>query len=1114
MPIPEIDPSQDIDLIAEAQLQEELRSLFVIDTEHYLQKYSQIAQSLQAQSWRTDIQELYRCIHTIKGGAVTVGYEAVLQIATALEDVLSNLRYLEQAPSLTDGHLSKALLEAGELLSITTQFQLPEILPLQERILELHQEIQQRYLPQWNTNKQLHQEFAQQGLDMVVLELEIALEQLPTQGKVPDSTLQTAQTILEQLEQIGEELQFATGWRELLQQAQILFNYPENVIWQSHWSLFFEALKTCAKQEGNPVDFEFPSFDLSYEISGENLPVVAPELITPTNDDPAHQPDSLVENIQNPLPPYPPDNKKRKQLLASPLLRGTGGGSPRDASQIPNLNDLEPTFLQQDLEEVNELDAIAGIGAFLDEINLEENATNPQIVDFGDVSPLLDLTPLTEIEQPLEQLEEVNNLTNFQEVEAVPELDNLADIILDFGQVQEWLDQSLPEDFDAHSFTSIQEQNSATDELLFLEPPPVVSQTKQSQPEQSTKAPEIVQIPVPLEKLDQSAQHLVETILALRSTQGFYQALQNQITQLVTLAQESVQAITDLRQLQDDYVLLDQLSNNTPTTSKGPTLERYRQGYAIINRLLETNLRLSEIGAETGKTSQQVTQYLRNVDNNVLKLQNTIEDSRLVSFQNVSVRAKAILRELTIRFGKPAQLVVQGEQTELDVNTSRDLEPALLHLIRNAYDHGLESSSERIAKGKPEQGKITISLQRQGNLFQLELEDDGRGIDAQAVQAKAQALGLPLISTQTPAEILAVICQPGFSSQSQVSEISGRGIGMDVVASQVARLGGRLTLETNPGFGTKFRLKFPVSRLLVSCLLLRSGDFTFAIPVDGIKTINLLSNLNMSPVKDANEVFSCMIDGETGSLPALDLIHYWQPHTGNGAKPRLGNRSFTDTTVALCIYGEEAQQEVWLLVDELLEQSDILINPLPQPLVAPDGLIGVSLQTNGTLFPVLEASKLVERLLSSGSKAVDSAPIPPSEPAIPDATSFVSSILIVDDAALMRRRLEATLNTYGYLTDTCADGQEAWNWLQTHPHPNLVITDIEMPNMDGFTLVNRCRQSGITVPILVISSRLSEDWFDEAKRLGANDYLTKGFASMDLIKKVRVLLNSAITKRY
>jgi chemotaxis protein histidine kinase CheA/ActR/RegA family two-component response regulator len=1082
MSVPEINSSQDIEAFAEAQLQQELYELFIVDTQDYLHKYRQIAQSLKSQSWRADIQELYRCIHTIKGEAVTVGAEAVLCISTALEEVLSDLRYLELAPLLTDGYLSQALLEAGELLTVTVEFQQSEENdPLLNHIQTLHEEIRKRYLPQWDEIRQLHQDFAEQGLDLVVLELEIALEQLPDRGRVPDRTIQTAQQLLEQLEQIGQELQLATGWTELLKQAQTLLNHPENAVWrlpkghqrnQSQWSLFFQALKSCAKQSGNPVPFEFASFDVSADRG-------------------------LVAQPQSPIETVPQDESVRFDA---------------DLLSQSNIVSLEPNQSEALLDDSNQTDALADIGALLDALNLDENSSDSELVDLFDVRSLEDSTNLTNVEQSLDELKVTDNLSNPEDVEAFLDPDNLVDLLQDFNQVQEWLDRTTPVDFAANPLTQIQEQDSAVDELwAYIEdreekpsqsspssqPLPVVTDTPQSIGEQLSKALETIQIPVPLEKLDRSSQYLVETLLALRNARGVYHALQNQIVQLVTLAQESAHAIAHLRQLQDDYVLLDRLTNSTQTASQGPTPEGYRQGYTIINRLLETSLRLSEIGAETGKTSQQVSEYLQNVNHNVLKLQNTIEDSRLVPFQNLGLRAKTILRDLTIRYRKPARLIVQGEQTELDVNTARTLEPVLLHLIRNAYDHGLESSAERVAQGKPEQGTITLSLQRQGNLFQFELRDDGRGIDAKAVQARAKALRLPLSSTQTPAELLAVICQPGFSSRSQVNEISGRGIGMDVIAAQVARLGGRLTLHTSPGQGTTFYLKFPVPRLLVSCVLLRSGDSTFALPVDDIKTINLLSNLKVSSVNDSHHTFSCIIENEIGALPAINLLKYWQPHSTN--------RPLTDTTVCLYIDGEEAQQGVWLLADELLEQSEIIINPLPKPMVAPDGLMGMSLQANGALLPVLEAHTLAKRLLASSTRVMETASVTSSPSEVEQANHLAPSILIVDDAALMRRRLEATLNAYGYPTHTCADGVEAWNWLQAHPNPNLVITDIEMPNMDGFTLIDRCRKARMSVPILVISSRLSEEWFDEARRLGANDYLTKGFSTIDLIKKVNVL---------
>ncbi|HEY9627891.1 MAG TPA: response regulator [Coleofasciculaceae cyanobacterium] len=1010
MSIPEIDFSQAID--ADAQLQQELSSMFAVDTQSYLQRYSQIAENLQVSAWRADIQELYRCVHTIKGGAVTVGAEAALQVASALEDVLSDLRYLEPAPQFADTHLSRLLLECGELLTVALDFQgLQDIAPLLSRIQKLHQEIREHYLPQWDQVKHFQQEFAEQGFDLIVLELEIALEQLPNHGQVSDPTLKIAQNTLEQLQQIGQELQFDATWTNLLHQAQELFVHPVNAIWRSQWLRLFQVLKAYAKQGNEPIAFEFESFD-GFELEAvhlEAIPLDAPHLEAVPLDS-AHLEAAQPDHPQSDYPP-----------LDHPLL--------------------DPQLEQQIHAE-----------AFFDALSEAEEKSVPGIADWLDT-----LAPLEEL--------------SFFDLAAPIDLAAPVDLAMP-------VDLAVPSDLTTPDATN----------------PPFLSPIKPHSTQPASETPERVQIPVALEKLDQSAQSLVETLLSLQTAQGYYQTLQTQITQLVGLAQEGAQYITHLRQIQDDYALLDQMRD--PTQVQGPTPERYRQGYSIINRLLETSLRLSEIGAETGKTSQQVAESFQQIDRNAAKLRTTIEESRLVSFQNLSFRAKAILRELTTRYGKPAQLLVEGEHIELDVSIARALEPALLHLIRNAYDHGLESAADRMAQGKPAQGTLTLSLRRRGNSFQLQIRDDGHGIDATTVQARAQALGLPLTQTQTAADLLAVICQPGFSSQTQVSEISGRGIGMDVVAAQVTRLKGQLEIQTALGTGTTFQLKFPVPRLLVPCVLLQSGNQVFAIPNDDIKTISLFSSLQPSQNADQTR---WQVKGETESTLILDTLQYWQPQSQN--------RAIANT--AVCLYISTAAQAttappqgLWLLADELLEQSELIINPLPTPLVAPNGLIGVSLQKNSCLIPVLEALPLVEHLLSPPTALSNSANLESIT-----SRDTAPTLLIVDDAALMRRRLESSLNAYGYITHACVDGQEAWNWLQTHPHPNLIITDIEMPNMDGFTLIDRCRSQGIPVPILVVSSRLSEEWSDETSRLGATDYLTKGFSTIELIKKVDSLLN-------
>lgn len=1059
MSISEVNPTHNINDIAEAQLQQELLSLFAVDTQTYLQRYHQIVQQLHAESWLNDIQEIYRCIHTIKGGAVTVAAETVLQVATAIEDVLSDLRYLNPPPPLAAGQLTQILLEAGELLSgVVAPAATPSaktIKPILIRLQVLHQQVREQFLPTWDEQQYLHQEFAEQGFDLVVLDLEIALERSPNTGRISGTLPYTAQQTLAQLRQIGRELDFADGWINLLEQFDELLNCQQIEIWRSRWMQLAQALKQCAKQGGSPIPF---TWEESTAITAEEAKPQSPEL--------------NVGHLVNPELPL----SVTLHLPADPTPLEPFSGTIAD-QQPEDLGSFDAVWQQQFLDEIDEdtdlvteetahfLDA----GAFLDHLRAVEHTAT----DFDASCTTFDLAD-----------DLTNDLT-----------DDLTDDLANQPQAAAW---NSPEAF------SLTASEPAWTDQTQAKPDAVLDQerspTDRNQPIETW---EKVQIPVPFEKLEQSSQSLIDTLLAARMTQGFHQTLQNQIAQLIALAQESAQYITSLRQIQDDYALLDNLSR----TPQGPTPERYRQGYTTINRLLETSLRLSELGAEAEKTSQQTAISLQNLDHHLLKLQNTVEESRLVPFQNLAFRARAILRDLMTRYGKPAHLVIRGEHTELDVSIARTLESVLLHLIRNAYDHGLETVEERLAQGKSDTGTIHLSLERRGNQFQLIVQDDGRGMAAPQIQARAAELGLPLTKTQTPADLLAVICQPGFSSETEISEISGRGVGMDVVATQIDRLGGKFSLDTTTGSGTSFYIQFPVPQMLVSCILLQVGQHTFALVIDTIKSTALFENLNATPVESTNFPKWTVQTGEETGI-AFDLLAYWQP--------QIGERSLPSSAVAIAVLSQDTAQALWLIADELIGQADLLISPLPHPLIAPEGLMGVSLQIDGSLIPVLEVTVLAEKFLTATADDLftPAASLEPEAPLMSQqaTTQSAAPILIIDDAALIRRRIESSLSANGYLTHTCVDGLEAWNWLQKHPRPKLIITDIEMPNMDGFTLVDRCRRDGIDTPVLVISSRLSEEWSTEAKRLGANDYLTKGFSTVELLNKVNALLSVIATR--
>jgi chemotaxis protein histidine kinase CheA/ActR/RegA family two-component response regulator len=965
------------DNLAEKQLQQELQEMFLVDTQQQLETYFDLAQRLSPPSWVADIQHIYRAIHTIKGGAVTVEANEMLHAATVLEDLLSDLRYLEVSPPLADGQLSHLLLEAGELLascleiSETGNAAIDRVQLTIQRLTTLRAEVKELYLPDWDEMKQVHQEFADQGFDLVILELEMSLSQLPPSGVVTADTVAIGNSMLQQLQQIGQDLNLAVGWTTLIQSCQEIIDSNDSQQWRSQLPEYFVSLKQCAKNSGEI--FSAPGID---------------SIITPSN--------------------LPLDLTVKEDSW-------------------DNFATIDESFFDDAIDDLNQQPQL-------------DNSSFDEDIDL--ISP--DLT----IEDNLDENDHLSSLLGDSDLGSYDS--ELADLDEPFSElaVAEPLAELLSE--------------PATNQVI---------DTRRN-----------IQIPVPLERLDRSAQQVVDTLLTTRAVTSQSQNLRSQLAQLTAITSESAQFTTKLRQLQDDYALLRNISDEQEA-SNNLTLERYRQGYTTINRLLENILRMSELGREIETSTHQTFGSLAHLDRQILNLKDGIEVSRLVPFRNLVMRARAVLRDLTNRYGKLVDLVVDNEQIELDAGVVQQLEPALLHLLRNAYDHGIESADERLALGKAAGGQVTMTLQRRGNVYRLTIQDDGRGINAATISTQAQLRGFPQTITSTNADLLAVICQPGFSSRNAVSEVSGRGVGMDVVANQITAIGGKIYLNTELGVGSTFTIELPAPQLLVPCILLQAGDRTIALPTEEILETVLISSTD---IKLAADQCHWQISTGRGVAPGFSLAAYW--HQFSPVLP--------DSAIGLrCRFN--GQSDVWLIADNLLEQADLLINPLPSPLVSPVGMLGVSLQPDGRLVSVLDSAALTMNLLSRSAA-----------PTVTPATKAVHSttILIVDDAALMRRRLAGSLTSAGFVVHACGDGLEALQWLQNNELPALMITDVEMPNMDGLTLIDRCRKTGIQIPILVLSSRLAEDWGKEAQRVGANEFLNKGFTTDELLNTIEILL--------
>ncbi|PLS69263.1 MAG: hybrid sensor histidine kinase/response regulator [Cyanobacteria bacterium M5B4] len=1112
----------------------ELRALFDMDTQKYLQVYFSTVEQLNSETWKKDIQQIYRAIHTIKGGAATVGANPILAVAKVLEDWLSDLRSLEEAPPIDDA-FRDSLLECGELLIASLSMGSREQPNASvEQIVRLHQNFKLAYGDELSEETLMQKEFAEQGFDLMALDLEMCIEELTPDRTIDSETIQANQLVLQQLAQVGSELKLSGDWDRLINEGLAILATGNAAQWIEQIPPLLKSLKESAKHGGS-------------------LPQAKPKPIVP--------PVSVVKEVDPELKAlFDVDTQKylqeyftivesisaetwktdiQKLYRAIHTIKGgaaTVGANPilqvakvlEDwLSDLRNLEEAPPIEgdLRQGLLESGEL----LIGTLQMDYATSPTAAVERVFDLHQTSRQafsgeLDETVLLhrefadqgfdlmvlELEMLVEQLTPETVITAEMQATATQCLAQLQEIGAEIGLAEGWTKLLMEGNaLIANAKASVwQEQWPAYFKSLKEcarrgGKVPEAPKPKVETPPIEAKAPEPqvadIQIPVPLERLDRSAQYLVETLMATRATQGFYQVVQKNLIPLVSLAQDSAQYISRLREVQDDFAVLD---HDSGKGESGVKLERYRQGYTAINRLLEITLRLMELGSETGEAARRTSDSLLRLEQSLRGLQGTVEESRLVPFESLAFRARGILRDLTTRMNKPARLYVEGEKLELDAGTLRNLEPVLLHLIRNSFDHGLEPPEEREKIGKPKQGRVDLSLARRGNMFVLELKDDGRGINPEKIRSIAESKGLPLLDTSTNEKLLAVICQPGFTSAKAVSDISGRGVGMDVVASQVAAMGGQLSLKTKIGAGTTFTIQIPVPNLFVRCMLLQTGDRVFAVPTAEVFTTMLLDDLLWRKVPpEENRLYSHEITEDRGQVPALDLFQYWQ----GDRNPR----TILPTSIAVRAKRSENTDGIWLLADNLAGQSELLVNSLPAPMVAPIGILGVSLMPDGKLIPVIDATALMDALL--GKLQDDVLPqISAHGAEVETIEEEGIQIVVVDDAALMRRRIESSLTPQGYKVVTCNDGLEAWDWLQSHPQPALLITDIEMPNMDGFTLIDHCRQARMTMPILVVSSRLAEEWSKETQRLGATDFLTKGFGTPELLEKVATLIEQPV----
>jgi chemosensory pili system protein ChpA (sensor histidine kinase/response regulator) len=480
------------------------------------------------------------------------------------------------------------------------------------------------------------------------------------------------------------------------------------------------------------------------------------------------------------------------------------------------------------------------------------------------------------------------------------------------------------------------------------------------------------------------------------------------------------------------------------------------------------------------------------------ELQRDLLRTRMVEFEGISERLYRVVRQASKETGKQVRLDITAGHIEMDRGVLDRMTAAFEHLLRNSVVHGIELPQHRLALGKPAEGRIEIRLAQELNDVSVTFQDDGAGIDLARLQEKARTQGLLAPeATLSDDDATQLVYMPGLSTASEVSSLAGRGVGMDVVRNDVVALGGRIETRSRAGQGTDFKLVLPLTTAVTQVVMLRAGELTVGVPSTQVELVRRVS------AEELGRAYA----RQTLTVGAEEVPFYWA-----GALLQSSGQSLeTQARTLPVVIFRSAAQRVALHVDEVLGNQEVVVKNLGPQLSRLPGLAGMSVLASGAVAliynPVALATVYGAQVHPwiEGQLRRDSALAPGAAEELPIemAVNAVPLVLVVDDSITVRRVTQRLLQREGYRVSLAADGLQALERLQ-HERPTVVLSDIEMPRMDGFDLVRNIRNDPrlADLPVIMITSRIAEKHREHARELGVNHYLGKPYSEDELLALV------------
>lgn len=471
-------------------------------------------------------------------------------------------------------------------------------------------------------------------------------------------------------------------------------------------------------------------------------------------------------------------------------------------------------------------------------------------------------------------------------------------------------------------------------------------------------------------------------------------------------------------------------------------------------------------------------------------LQQSLLSARMLPFKQISERMQRIVRQTARELKKSVDLVIEGETTEIDRSVLDKLGAPLEHLLRNAVAHGIETPEERRKINKPDTGQIKLKVSQANDEINIIVSDDGAGINLKRIRDKAIKNKILTVDAEISDQaLMSLIFETGFSTADKVSQIAGRGVGMDVVRNDVSGLGGRVDLDSEFGKGTTFNVQLPVTLSVAQVLAVRSGDTIYALPVTMIQQAQKIKRLDLLEAYKAGEIV--WADNKYPLHYLSKLLHHQEQQP-------------EDHAYVSVLLLRSAQHNIALHVDEVIGNQEAVMKPIGTQLARVPGIVGATVAGDGNVILIINPVQLANlESLAAGSVVVKA----PKAKAVKVAIKY--KVLVVDDSLTMRKVLARLLEREGFEVLVAKDGLDAMQLLQ-ETTPDAILTDIEMPRMDGFGLARNIRDDARTVhtPLIMISSRTADKHQNLAKDIGVDAFFGKPVQDDELISKVNELIKS------